>query len=116
METVCEMLIFMKILSLLSFRIIVCTHCVYSLCVLIVCTHCVYSLCVLISDIPLTELNYKMNLYELHPWSRLLLEKLTGPQRGMKFLAFVCKTSPPDPTLSQINPFHAPIPLLEDPF
>ena len=53
----------------------------------------------------------------LTPWSRVFLEKLTGPQVVKKFPSFhgtpkvhyrVYKCPPPLPILSQINPIHVP--------
>jgi hypothetical protein len=58
----------------------------------------------------------------LTPWSRVLLEKLTGSQLVKKFPAFygtrgfvALLTSSRYPLMCQINPLHAPIPLPEDP-
>jgi hypothetical protein len=60
------------------------------------------------------------------PWSSVFLETLTLPQLFKKFTAFcgtlkfitAFATAPPSrvPIMSQINPVHARIPLLEDQF
>jgi hypothetical protein len=58
------------------------------------------------------------DVYSLTPWSRVLLEKLSGFQLVKKFPAFhgtrnvhrVYNSPPPVPILSQINPVHAPHP------
>jgi hypothetical protein len=48
---------------------------------------------------------------QLTPWSRVLLEKLTGPQLIKKWNPKVhyriYNSPPPVPTLSQVNPVHA---------
>ena len=59
---------------------------------------------------------YLMLTFLLTPWSRFLLEKLTGFQPVKKFPTFygtrrfiTAFTSPPPvPILNQINPVHAP--------
>jgi hypothetical protein len=64
--------------------------------------------------------------YLLTPWSRVLLERLTGLQLVKKFPAFYgtqrfislrhSQVPPSVHILSQLDPFHTPhIPLAEDP-
>ena len=58
-------------------------------------------------------------LLKLTPWSKVIPEKLTGPELDKNLPAFYGTwrlTIPPVPVLSQMNPVHTPIPRLKDPF
>jgi hypothetical protein len=64
-----------------------------------------------------------IHTYLLTPWSRVLLEKLTGSAvvkkfphfRNPKFPHSILKRPPPVPILSQLSSPHNSLPLPEDP-